>query len=247
MSSKGPKNDPKNPLHYIPTNSYTAVAVEYLLVTLAPCGFIASEYILLGRLATLLKSTQHLLIPARRIIVIFVIFDVTTFLIQAGGGGIVASAGSKKSQGDLGSNIFLAGLIIQLISFFIFSVIYLRFLFLVHEHERAAWLKDEGNGRWNDWRTLAFVRSFYRVIELTEGFAGTLTTTESYFFLLDALPLFCAIAVYVPFWPGRFIPSYIVVGDEKSADSERGHYLRTGDWTRMQRRYSNASESALAV
>ncbi len=93
---------------------------------------------------------------------------------QAGGGGIVASAGSKRSQGNLGSNvslfifivwaasltsvqIFLAGLIIQLISFFIFSVIYLRFLFLVHKHERTAWLKDEGNGRWNDWRTLAFV------------------------------------------------------------------------------------------
>ncbi len=31
MSSQGPKNDPKNPLHYIPTNSYTAVAVGKLL------------------------------------------------------------------------------------------------------------------------------------------------------------------------------------------------------------------------
>jgi len=25
------------------------------------------------------------------------------------------------------------------------------------------------------------------------------------FYLLDTLPLFVAIAVYVPFWPGRFI------------------------------------------
>lgn len=50
------------------------------------------------------------------------------------------------------------------------------------------------------------VRSVYRTTELAQGFHGTLSTTEGYFYGLDTLPLFIAIAIYVPFWPGRYIP-----------------------------------------
>ncbi|EJD40946.1 cytochrome P450 [Auricularia subglabra TFB-10046 SS5] len=39
----------------------------------------------------------------------------------------------------------------------------------------------------------------------TVGYYGTLGTTESFFYTLDTLPLFIAIAVYVPVWPGRVI------------------------------------------
>jgi hypothetical protein len=43
------------------------------------------------------------------------------------------------------------------------------------------------------------------VAELSQGFNGPLTTSEPFFYGLDTLPLFIAIAVYIPFWPGRFI------------------------------------------
>jgi hypothetical protein len=43
------------------------------------------------------------------------------------------------------------------------------------------------------------------VIELSQGFEGHIATVEALFYALDTLPLFLAIAVYVPFWPGRFI------------------------------------------
>ena len=56
--------------------------VENLLVVLSPCGFIAANYILLGRLALWLGCDQHLLIPRRRITLIFVLSDVFTFLVQ---------------------------------------------------------------------------------------------------------------------------------------------------------------------
>jgi len=45
----------------------------------------------------------------------------------------------------------------------------------------------------------------YRTIELSEGFGGKLTRSEPFFYGLDTLPLFIAIVVFVPFWPGRFI------------------------------------------
>ena len=44
------------------------------------------------------------------------------------------------------------------------------------------------------------------MIELSQGFTGHLSTTEGYFYGLDALPLLLAIAIYVPIWPGRYVP-----------------------------------------
>lgn len=41
------------------------------------------------------------------------------------------------------------------------------------------------------------VRSFYRSIEISEGFQGNLATHEAYFYALDALPLLVAIVVSV--------------------------------------------------
>jgi hypothetical protein len=43
------------------------------------------------------------------------------------------------------------------------------------------------------------------VAELSQGFDGRLATSEPFFYGLDTLPLFIATAVYIPFWPGRFI------------------------------------------
>ena len=51
------------------------------------------------------------------------------------------------------------------------------------------------------------IRSVYRTIELSQGFGGHLSTVEAFFYGLDTLPLFLAIVIYIPFWPGRFIPS----------------------------------------
>lgn len=56
------------------------------------------------------------------------------------------------------------------------------------------------------------VRSFYRCVELSEGYSGYLTRTEIYFFVLDFAPLLVAVAVYLPFWPGRFIPNNVSAG-----------------------------------
>lgn len=51
----------------------------------------------------------------------------------------------------------------------------------------------------------------YRTIELSEGYHGKLATTESYFYGLDTLPLFISIVIFVPFWPGRYIPNASVL------------------------------------
>ncbi|CAA7259818.1 unnamed protein product [Cyclocybe aegerita] len=206
--------------------------VEYLFVVLSPCAFIAADYVLLGRLARHVQSDRHLLVSPHNITLVFVSSDITTFLIQAIGGSISVSA-NDYDRALAGSRVFLAGLAAQLLSFSSFTCIFIRFLHRVRKYEPKAWAMDEDKKWYNSWKTLAvvlfiscmgiMVRSVFRVIELSEGFQGPLTTSEALFYALDTLPLFVAIVVYVPFWPGRFIrPQENPVQNDAVVDSEKG-------------------------
>ena len=65
---------------------------------LQPCAFIASEYMLMGRLARYIKSNKHLLIRPQRITVVFVVSDVSTFLVQAAGALLSISKNQSLSK-----------------------------------------------------------------------------------------------------------------------------------------------------
>ncbi|KAF8529137.1 RTA1-like protein [Hysterangium stoloniferum] len=205
--------------------------VEYLLVVLSPCAFIAADYVLLGRLSHTLGMGEHLLISPRRITRVFVASDITTFLIQAAGGSISISGGTSgdPSKSKTGSNIFLTGLALQLASFACFTAIFLLFLYRVRKHAPQVWSPSPSPPWRKHWRTLSvalgiscvgiLIRSAYRTVELSEGFEGRLGTSEGFFYGLDTFPLFLAIVVYVPFWPGGYIKSDAVL--EKQDDLER--------------------------
>ncbi|KAF9224831.1 hypothetical protein BS17DRAFT_766187 [Gyrodon lividus] len=72
-------------------DSLAIYIVEYLYIILSPCAFIAVNYVLLGRLSRNVSCGAHVLVPAHRLTLIFVLSDVTTFLIQAAGGGLTVS------------------------------------------------------------------------------------------------------------------------------------------------------------
>ncbi|KAF5318767.1 hypothetical protein D9619_010878 [Psilocybe cf. subviscida] len=201
-------------LHSNP-RSTSIYIVQNLLVVLSPCAFIAADYILLGKLGTYLDTDKHLIVSSGKIAKVYIWADITTFLIQAGGGGLSATGSTRPKLAQTGSNIFLAGLILQLISFFTFCIVFVVFLHRVRMHCPDVWSKDKGLPWYNNWLTLAgalgvscigiIIRSIFRVIELAQGYHGFLATHEPYFYGLDTLPLFLAIAIYIPFWPGRII------------------------------------------
>ncbi|KAG1752731.1 RTA1-like protein [Suillus paluster] len=186
---------------------------EYLMIVLSPCFFIAANYVLLGRLAREIDCVHHVLLPVRRMTLIFVVSDVSTFVIQAVGASMTTSRVYNSAL--TGLHIFLAGLTLQLVSIIFFCIVYARFLYKVHSEERAIWMQDSKR-HWNsDWRTLSaamavscitiLIRSLYRVVEAAQGFYGSLSSSETAFYLGDTIPLCLAIAMYVAFWPGRFI------------------------------------------
>ena len=167
--------------------------------------------------------------------------------------------------------IFLAGLALQLASFFCFTVLYMRFLYRMYKYEPETWRQDGDKTWYQDWRSLAGalfvsclgvlvsasfslcsyrshfvvgqVRSIYRTIELSEGYQGHLTTTESYFYLLDLLPLLVALVVYIPFWPGRFIPNTVPVGEPDDIE-EKHDKLGEGTLTEGEGALGRGSKSS---
>lgn len=68
-------------LHDDPTKMGLYIA-ENSLVVLSPVGFIAANYVLLGRMARWLKCNSYMLIRPERVTLFFVASDVITFFVQ---------------------------------------------------------------------------------------------------------------------------------------------------------------------
>jgi hypothetical protein len=164
-------------------------------------------------------------------------------------GGSLSASANNSSANENGTHIFLAGLALQLLSFLTFTCIYLLFLYRVWSIRPDVWTIDARKNWYWDWRALAGaltiscfgilvwdflesfdggmltmllqIRSVYRTVELAQGYGGQLSTVEAYFYGLDTLPLFIAISIYIPFWPGRFLPANIArpVDEERKSES----------------------------
>ncbi|EJD40036.1 RTA1-domain-containing protein [Auricularia subglabra TFB-10046 SS5] len=224
--------------------SRNAFIAQSTLIVLSPCAFIAADYILLGRLARYLGAERHMLVMPSRITKIFVFSDVTTFLIQATGSGL--SISDTPGTRDLGSHMFFGGLLLQLISFVFFTAMFSLWIYRVHKHEQHIWRQHEDKKWMDDWRALAgalaiscagiIVRCIYRVAEGSQGYFGHLATTQWIFYTFDTLPLFIAVAIYVPFWPGRFIPR-VVTSPAVEPPKRNDHELN------ILRRYSHPGPS----
>ncbi|KIK71528.1 hypothetical protein GYMLUDRAFT_150151 [Collybiopsis luxurians FD-317 M1] len=209
--------------------------IQDLFVLLSPCAFLATDYMLLSRLANSLGrdiADDCLFIPSRRITKMFVWSDVITFWIQATGGGLSI----QQKVAKLGTDIAMAGLILQLVSFGLFSLLLVMFGFSVRSKYPRVWRISTQNeslssvvgpfktSTISNWKFLYFtmcltcigilIRSIFRIAEFAGGYTGYLATHEGYFFLLDALPLWIAMTLYVFVWPARFIN-----GEEQSGYS----------------------------
>jgi hypothetical protein len=77
------------------------------------------------------------------------------------------------------------------------------------------------------------VRSIFRLIEYAQGHDGPLKTTETWFYLLDALPLWISMTLFCIIWPPRVIEGV----DENEGEGEAAQRLPVHDrhspWTRV--------------
>lgn len=173
------------------TFSLSLYIPEEFFTVLSPACYLAFNYIWFGRLCQRYeeyieecgtKHRKHItFLSPRKFGLIFIVSDVTTFLIQAGGGGMQVNEGLQ----NVGSIIFLFGIIAQFVSYLFFlalSIPVLRSMSRLHDQSggcasvratlRHLFLILYFSSVW------IIVRSVYRTVELAQGFGGPLSQRE---------------------------------------------------------------------
>ncbi|KAI5203425.1 RTA1-domain-containing protein [Aureobasidium subglaciale] len=180
-------------------------AMQSLLILLAPILFAASVYMYLGKIIRSVGGEKHCLIPLRFLTKTFVAGDVACFLVQGAGGGLLSSA-KQASKVNLGQNIILAGLILQIVVFFLFVIVAVNF----HVKMRAAHSRTPTSG----WQRKLFglyivsiliaVRNIFRAIEYGMGSSGYLLSHEWATFVFDAALMVVVMIISLSWYPGIF-------------------------------------------
>ncbi|KAJ5250214.1 hypothetical protein N7489_000624 [Penicillium chrysogenum] len=170
-----------------PNYTIPPLAIQAVLVLVAPSLLAASIYMELGRIM-IVTGGEHLS-PIRRswLTKIFVVGDVISFLIQAGGAGMLV----KASTAEKGGNVIKVGLIIQIIFFGLFIIT--SIVFHVKHVKNGSRVLQQRQVPWKKHQTalyigslLIFVRSIFRYIEYNQGSSGTLLQHEFYSYVFDA-------------------------------------------------------------
>lgn len=164
--------------------------MQSLLLLLGPALYAASIYMILGRIVLLTDGEAYSLVRRTWLTKIFVGGDVLCFLMQGAGGGVLATANEDKDKAQMGENLIVGGLFVQLAFFGLFVVV--SALFQVRGRRHLAELPAR-----IEWRkhlyvlyfssVLILVRSVFRVVEYLQGREGYLLTHEVFLYIFDAV------------------------------------------------------------
>ncbi|TIB97171.1 RTA1-domain-containing protein [Wallemia mellicola] len=126
------------------THARTGYIIQTSLLVISPCFLTAFIYYDLKHVIHL-YGPKYSLLPAKTAGWLFIVIDIICILIQAAGGGIAASASSGNSDDPegsadtmkLGSHIVLAGIILQLVTVFVYSCFLAEFCFRYYTNKAA--------------------------------------------------------------------------------------------------------------
>ena len=183
--------------HYHP-DATLPYAIQSLLILLAPILFAASVYMFLGRIIFAVGGEKHCLVPARYLTKIFVCGDVACFFIQSAGGGTLSNA-KTASKVQLGEDIVLAGLVLQIVIFGLFVAVATNFHVRMHRNTTAGSLTSL---RWQRLLPTLYVasllitiRNVVRAIEYGMGSDGYFLMHEWVAFVFDGAAMVLVLIV----------------------------------------------------
>jgi len=191
--------------------------VYLICLTIGPAFFTACIYLCLSRVITAIGSEYSSLKP-KTYTKVFVGSDLLALILQAVGGALASTA--KDSAGSTtGKNVMVAGLASQVISMLLFMTIWADFALRVRKARSSGALARTQPPLYDSLREsrmftafqwslaistlLIFVRSVYRVAELSEGFSGAIANEEVPFMIFEGPMIIIAVALITWFHPGR--------------------------------------------
>ncbi|KAL9128335.1 MAG: hypothetical protein Q9217_002964 [Psora testacea] len=162
--------------------------MQTLLLLLAPLLFAATIYMELGRIIGAVDGEKQCLIKLRWLTKLFVAGDVLSFLVQGSGGGIMSQGNNLK----LGSNVTIAGLVLQLLFFGLFVLVAVAFDRQIHKHPTA--LSQSRTLPWHKHlitlyiaSALIMIRNVVRLVEYVQGNDGYVMGHEVFLYIFDGL------------------------------------------------------------
>lgn len=185
--------------------------IIYLVcLTIAPAFFSAAIYFCLGRIVVVYGENLSRFSP-RTYTVVFCTGDILSLVLQAAGGAI-ASTAKQHSTIQRGINIMLAGLSTQVASLALFVVICCDFAFRLYKNPQS-WSQKYVELYWSrrfsaflcflGLATLTiFIRSVFRVAELSGGFHGALANNQLSFMILEGVMIVVATSCLTFMHPG---------------------------------------------
>ncbi|KAF7293142.1 RTA1-domain-containing protein [Mycena chlorophos] len=207
-----------------------------LLILLSPLWINAFLYVVMARLIYFFLPEKRVFgIRAQRLSLIFVLLDVTAFLVQAGGGVLINPGNSAKIE-TLGIHIYMGGIGLQ--QFFVLNFTALVFRY----HQR---MKEVDLDNFLGWKrslytiyaciVLITIRIIFRLIEFSSGIFSPITMTEVPFYTTEALPMFLALLVLAVSHPGLVLvgPESEFPKKEKKSKKNRRDAEKSDDQTGM--------------
>ncbi|PMD45076.1 RTA1-domain-containing protein [Hyaloscypha variabilis F] len=178
-------------LHNDPFNNNDFL-MYLVALTIAPALLSASIYLCLSRIVVVYGETLSRFRP-RTYTIVFCTCDFICLVLQALGGAIASTANTESSS-NLGKNLMLAGLIFQDVSLALFAIACTDFFLRVRK-SRGNW-----NARYLDITNsrlfkvflfglmtatiTIFIRSSYRIVELSGGFDSNLFKSDEAVFMI---------------------------------------------------------------
>ena len=190
--------------------------MQIVCLTIAPAFLAAGIYLTLSRIV-LVFGPENSRIKPLSYPRIFIPCDVMSLLLQAAGGGLASAASHSNKSPDTGDHIMVAGLAFQVLTLFVFILLCADFALRTlrrmrrmgdaatdptHAKLRASWTFRSFLGALALATLCIFIRSLYRVAELSEGWEGALIKNQKLFIGLEGAMVIVAVLSLNAFHPG---------------------------------------------
>jgi hypothetical protein len=148
---------------------------------------------------------------------IFITGDIFSLVLQGAGGGIAATAADGSSMLDVGTNLMIAGVVMQVVILAIFACFVVDYT--IRSRSRQDRISSEAMTLFHNtyFRCFAgavlvayvtiFARCVYRVPELSDGWRSEIMRNEPEFIALEGVMIVIAIGALTVFHPGYCFPA----------------------------------------
>ncbi|CZR50251.1 related to RTA1 domain protein [Phialocephala subalpina] len=208
-------------MHYNPF-LFNPFLIYLICLTIAPTFFSAAIYLCLARIVVV-YGEEHSRFRPRTYTLTFIICDIISLVLQAAGGAL-ADLAATPEQGRTGVHVMVAGLSFQVASLALFAILCADFAWTARKNRGV---RPSIQGRTFKLfifslifaTVFIFIRSCFRVAELSGGFGSALANDQITFMILEGAMIVSACLCLTLFHPGRAF-----AGGWKSA----GYTLRAG-------------------